>query len=72
VILPKSNEKDLRDVPDEVRNNMAFTFVQTMDEVLLLALLKRDGGMADQPALEEGDELPRRTSSDRELPPEAA
>jgi len=72
VILPKSNEKDLRDVPDEVRNNMAFTFVRTMDEVLLLALLKRDGGMADQPALEEGDELPRRTSSDRELPPEAA
>ncbi len=28
VILPKSNEKDLRDVPDEVRTNMAFTFVQ--------------------------------------------
>ena len=39
VILPKSNEKDLRDVPDEVRANMAFTFVQSMDEVLRLALL---------------------------------
>jgi ATP-dependent Lon protease len=39
VILPKSNEKDLRDIPDEVRANMAFTFVQTMDEVLRLALL---------------------------------
>jgi len=38
-ILPKSNEKDLRDVPDEVRQNMTFTFAQTMDEVLRLALL---------------------------------
>jgi ATP-dependent Lon protease len=39
VILPKSNEKDLRDVPDEVRKNMAFTFVERMDEVLHVALL---------------------------------
>ena len=39
VILPKANEKDLRDVPDEVRKNMTFTFVDRMDEVLHLALL---------------------------------
>ncbi len=39
VIMPKSNEKDLRDVPDEVRKHMAFTFVDRMDEVLHLALL---------------------------------
>jgi ATP-dependent Lon protease len=39
VIMPKSNEKDLRDVPEEVRKNMAFTFVEKMDEVLHLALL---------------------------------
>lgn len=39
VILPKANEKDLRDIPDEVRANMAFTFVKTMDEVFRLALL---------------------------------
>jgi ATP-dependent Lon protease len=39
VILPKSNEKDLRDLPDEVREGKAFTFVQAMDEVLRLALL---------------------------------
>ncbi len=39
ILMPKANEKDLRDVPDEVRQNMAFTFVQTMDEVLRLALL---------------------------------
>jgi ATP-dependent Lon protease len=39
VIMPKSNEKDLRDVPDEVKKNMAFTFVERMDEVFHLALL---------------------------------
>ena len=39
VIMPKSNEKDLRDVPQEVRDHMAFTFVERMDEVLHLALL---------------------------------
>jgi ATP-dependent Lon protease len=39
VIMPKANEKDLREVPDEVRAHMAFTFVERMDEVLHLALL---------------------------------
>ncbi len=39
VILPAGNQKDLRDIPDEVRSKMAFTFVKTMDEVLRLALL---------------------------------
>ena len=39
VIMPKGNEKDVRDVPQEVRNKMAFTFASTMDEVLHLALL---------------------------------
>lgn len=39
VILPKGNEKDVRDVPQEVRAKMAFTFASAMDEVLHLALL---------------------------------
>jgi ATP-dependent Lon protease len=39
VIMPKGNEKDVRDVPQEVRDKMAFTFAATMDEVLHLALL---------------------------------
>jgi ATP-dependent Lon protease len=48
VILPKSNEKDLRDVPDEVRENMAFTFVSSMDEVMRLALLPAPVPNADR------------------------
>jgi len=47
VILPKANEKDLRDVPQEVRDHMAFTFVERMDEVLHLALLPPVQEMAD-------------------------
>ena len=47
VILPKSNEKDLRDVPAEVKQGMAFTFVERMDEVLHLALLPAPLGVAD-------------------------
>ncbi|HEV2641865.1 MAG TPA: endopeptidase La, partial [Candidatus Elarobacter sp.] len=39
VVMPKANEKDLRDIPDEVRALMTFTFVSTMDDVLGLALL---------------------------------
>ena len=39
ILLPANNEKDLRDVPAEVRASMAFTFVSSMDEVLHLALL---------------------------------
>jgi len=38
VILPKRNEKDLEDVPANVRQEMQFRFVETMDDVLDLAL----------------------------------
>ncbi len=52
VIMPKGNEKDVRDVPQEVRERMAFTFASTMDEVLHLALLPHpDGHPADAPPL---------------------
>ena len=33
VILPKQNERDLRDVPDEVKNGLQFEFVETADEL---------------------------------------
>jgi len=49
VIMPKSNEKDLRDIPDEVKQHMTFRFVERMDEVLKLALLPVSETPADQP-----------------------
>ncbi|MGH7638891.1 MAG: endopeptidase La [Gemmatimonadaceae bacterium] len=39
IVMPKANEKDLRDVPDEVCEHMVFTFAERMDEVLHLTLL---------------------------------
>jgi len=42
VILPKENEKDLEEIPAEVREAMEMHLVESMDEVLRLAL---DGEM---------------------------
>ena len=38
VILPKENEKDLEEIPAEVREAMEYHLVESMDEVLRLAL----------------------------------
>jgi ATP-dependent Lon protease len=38
VILPKDNEKDLAEVPENLRNAMKMHFVDTMDQVLQIAL----------------------------------
>ncbi len=38
VILPKRNEGDLEDVPEQVREEIAFHPVETVDEVLAVAL----------------------------------
>jgi ATP-dependent Lon protease len=38
VILPKDNEKDLAEVPENLRTAMKLHFVDTMDQVLSIAL----------------------------------
>jgi ATP-dependent Lon protease len=45
VILPRRNERDLEDIAPEVRQELEFVFVDTVDEVLAAAL--RDGAAAD-------------------------
>lgn len=40
IILPKRNEQDVEDVPDEVRNVMKFVFAESVDEVINSALEK--------------------------------
>ena len=37
-ILPKANEKDVAELPDNIKNSMKLHFVDSMDEVLALAL----------------------------------
>ena len=38
IILPKKNEKDLEEIPERIRNQMDFKFIQRMDEAIELAL----------------------------------
>ena len=38
VILPAENERDLEDIPQDVRNRMEFHLVESMDEVVTVAL----------------------------------
>jgi ATP-dependent Lon protease len=40
VILPDENEKDLEEIPEEVRDKMSFHFVAHMDKVLSNALVR--------------------------------
>lgn len=40
IILPKRNEQDVEDVPEEVRNSMKFVFAESVDEVINSALEK--------------------------------
>jgi len=41
VVIPKKNEKDLRDVPDEIRKGIKIVTAESMDQVLETALRRR-------------------------------
>jgi ATP-dependent Lon protease len=47
VILPRGNQKDLRDLPDEVRKEMEFVFADRVEEVLAAMI----PGLVMRPAL---------------------
>ncbi len=40
VIIPKENEKDMADIPENVKNGLELIFVENVDEVLKIALTK--------------------------------
>jgi ATP-dependent Lon protease len=44
-IMPKDNEKDLPDIPENIRNVMKLHFVESMDEVLKIALEREPIGL---------------------------
>ena len=46
-ILPKDNEKDLPDIPENIRKEMKLHFVESMDEVLKIALERELMALAD-------------------------
>lgn len=47
VVLPKANEKDLRDLPEEVRNEMEFVFAERVEDVIAAMI----PGLIPAPAL---------------------
>jgi ATP-dependent Lon protease len=67
VILPTGNKRDLRDVPEDVREGMTFDYVDRMDQIFELALmgeprvLREDGRAAAEPP-----DLPRPAEPDRQ------
>ncbi|MEO8579103.1 MAG: endopeptidase La [Gemmatimonadales bacterium] len=44
IIIPKGNEADIEDVPEEVRNVLSFHPVETLNEVLKIALVPAEPG----------------------------
>jgi ATP-dependent Lon protease len=69
VILPKRNEKDLDDLPDEVRKDMRFIFAEQVSDVFNAALSEKrvlaDAGNGHGPSVAEEE-------SEKEKTPRAA
>ena len=73
LILPKRNEKDLIDIPEEIRSELTVHFVQKADEVLKLALEPAEeesrGAAAEKkgPAIKRKLMVPRKTLAKKKL-----
>ncbi len=74
VLIPRRNEKDLADVPEEVRSQLRIVPVETMDEVLAEALIDSARPAtrikAERAARQQrvGRRTPRRPAAKREAP----
>jgi ATP-dependent Lon protease len=66
VIMPAENEKDLKDVPEEVLEDLTVHFVDTMDEVLRIALVSPLTPASED---EEGDLPPAGQKADKNVQP---
>ena len=60
IILPKDNEADMEDIPDEVRNVLEFHCLETLDEVFAIALVppsvEQEARKAEKTEMEEAEE----------------
>jgi ATP-dependent Lon protease len=53
IILPKDNEADIEDIPEDVRSQLTFHCVATLDEVFEIALVPASAAPNSQPTLME-------------------
>jgi ATP-dependent Lon protease len=65
VIVPKRNEKDFPDIPDEVKQTVKFHFVENIDQVLQIALDAAKTPKTVKPPKVEKKPLPRKTTPPR-------
>jgi ATP-dependent Lon protease len=49
IILPKKNEKDLRDIPEEIRKQIKLVTVENMEQVLETALRRKPVPLSTEP-----------------------
>ncbi|MEO7003126.1 MAG: endopeptidase La [Ktedonobacterales bacterium] len=57
LLVPAENEKDLAEIPPKIRAEMTITLVETMDQVLPLALLAADAEEGQAPEGEEQEPI---------------
>jgi len=55
IILPKKNEKDLRDIPDEILKQIKLVMVENIEQVLDAALRRKPVPLLPGPGKSEGD-----------------
>jgi len=67
VILPRDNEKDLADVPQDIQAAMTIKFAETMDDVLAVALDRTLPAAATAPVPEVAPAFESTVGSDKEL-----
>jgi len=67
VILPKDNEKDLPDIPAEIQADLTIRFVESMDEVLEIALERPLTPATHDAVPEVAAKFEAETESDQEL-----
>src|SRR5687768_131764 len=48
IVLPKENEADIEDIPEEVRGQLTFHAVETLEEVLKVALVPEKDAVASE------------------------
>ncbi|MBI3745540.1 MAG: endopeptidase La, partial [Chloroflexi bacterium] len=63
VILPRKNEKDLRDIPEEIRKSIKLVLADSMDQVLEAALRRRPKPLAATVKSEPGSGGPKAPES---------
>jgi ATP-dependent Lon protease len=64
VLLPRRNDRDLQEIPAEVRNDIKIVLVDTVDDVLKLALrpLSPVSGNGRKPARGKTGKIPNRAN----------